>query len=190
MKAHMDHQHHNGSEMNEKHQPRASSPQHAEQLEEEALTRRNFLKIGVGALSALAAVELGGVSLMFLKARSQEGKFGGKINAGEVDTFPQGSVTEFAEGNFFLVRAKDGGFLSVYRRCPHLGCTVKWVEEKERFYCPCHASSFDMYGDFVSQPVPRALDSFNVSIKDGQVIVDTSKITQREHFSPDQLIYG
>ncbi len=66
MKAHMDH--------------------HAEEnIEETELTRRNFLKMGLGALSALAALELGGVSLMFLKARSQEGKFGGEINIGAVE---------------------------------------------------------------------------------------------------------
>lgn len=152
---------------------------------EQELTRRNFLKLGLGALSAVAAMELGGVGLLFLKARSQEGKFGGKITAGTVDDFPKGSVTEFEDGNFYLIRSQDGGFLSVYRRCPHLGCTVDWVEAKQRFYCPCHASSFDMYGDFVSQPVPRALDSFAITIKDGQVVVDTSQLTRRERFSPE-----
>ena len=157
---------------------------------EQELTRRNFLKLGLGALSAVAAMELGGVGILFLKARSQEGKFGGKITAGTVDDFPKGSVTEFEDGNFYLIRSQDGGFLSVYRRCPHLGCTVDWVEAKQRFYCPCHASSFDMYGDFVSQPVPRALDSFAITIKDGQVVVDTSQLTRRERFSPEQLTFG
>lgn len=171
MKAHMDHQ-----------------PE--DNLEETTLTRRNFLKMGVGALSALAALEIGGASLLFLKSRSQEGKFGGEFILGEPDAFPNNSVTEYADGNFFLIRTQEGGFLSVYRRCPHLGCTVEWVEAKQRFYCPCHASSFDMHGDFISQPVPRALDTFEVKIEDGQVVVDTSKITQRERFSPDQLIYG
>lgn len=157
---------------------------------EPELTRRNFLKLGLGALSAVAALELGGVGILFLKARSQEGTFGGKITAGTVEDFPKGSVTEFEDGNFYLIRSQDGGFLSVYRRCPHLGCTVDWVEAKQRFYCPCHASSFDMYGDFVSQPVPRALDSFAITIRDGQVVVDTSQLTRRERFSPEQLTFG
>lgn len=154
------------------------------------LTRRNFLKLGLGALSAVAAAEVLAVGLTFLKARSQEGSFGGKITAGSVDDFPNNSVTEFEDGNFYLVRAQDGGFLSVYRRCPHLGCTVEWVQAKQRFYCPCHASSFDQYGDFVSQPVPRALDSFKITIQDGQIVVDTSQLNRRERFSPDQLTYG
>jgi cytochrome b6-f complex iron-sulfur subunit len=192
MKAHMDHH----DEEMDRHEgtsqvKRAVSPPSSEQPPaEQELTRRNFLKLGLGALSAVAAIELGGVGILFLKARSQEGKFGGKITAGTLEDFPHGSVTEFEDGNFYLIRSQDGGFLSVYRRCPHLGCTVDWVEAKQRFYCPCHASSFDMYGDFVSQPVPRALDSFAITIKDGQVVVDTSQITRREKFSPEQLTFG
>ena len=155
----------------------------------ESLTRRDFLKAGLGTLSVLAAIEVGIVNLQFLRARSLEGKFGGTIVAGAIDEFPAGSVTEFTEANFFLVRAEQGGFLALYRRCPHLGCTVKWSEDDSRFYCPCHASSFDKYGDFVSQPVPRALDTFKVNFKDGKVVVDTSKPERRESFSTEQLAY-
>jgi cytochrome b6-f complex iron-sulfur subunit len=154
------------------------------------LTRRNFLGLGLGALSTLAVLEIGGASLMFLRARSLQGEYGGTMTAGSVEDFPAGSVTEFEDGNFFLVRSSDGGFLAIYRRCPHLGCTVKWVEDQERFYCPCHASSFDKHGDFINQPVPRALDSFTVQIEENQVQVDTSKLIQREYFSPEELVYG
>ena len=154
------------------------------------LTRRNFLQLGLGALSAVAFVETGIAGFMFLRSRSLEGGFGGTIKAGAVDSFPPGSVTEFPEENFYLVRDREGGFLAVYRRCPHLGCTVSWNGEDERFLCPCHASSFDIYGDFSSKPVPRALDIFPVSIDSTVVKVDTSQIQQRESFSPDQLVYG
>ena len=154
------------------------------------LTRRNFLGLGLGVLSTLAVLEIGGASVLFLRARSMEGKYGGRMTAGVVEDFPPGSVTEFEDGNFFLVRASDGGFLAIYRRCPHLGCTVKWVEDKERFYCPCHASSFDKHGDFIDQPVPRALDAFIIEIEDDLVRIDTSQLIQRECFSPDELVYG
>ncbi len=153
------------------------------------LRRRDFLKIGVSALSALAFLEAGVTGFMFLRSRSLEGDFGGVINAGPVESFPPGSVTEFQEDNFYLVRSQDGGFLAIYRRCPHLGCTVNWKADKERFYCPCHASSFDIYGNFDSQPVQRALDYFPVKIEKNMVKVDTSQLRRRESFSPDQLTY-
>lgn len=153
------------------------------------ITRRDFMKMGLGVLSSAAILEVGAGSLMYLRARSLDGSFGGTVVAGNVDEFPENSVTEFKEANFFLVRAKDSGFLAVYRRCPHLGCTVEWSKSKERFYCPCHASSFDMNGDFISQPVTKALDIFKVSFRDRQVLVDTSQLVRREQFSPDQVTY-
>ncbi|MCA9973295.1 MAG: Rieske (2Fe-2S) protein, partial [Anaerolineales bacterium] len=107
----------------------------------EALTRRSFLKLGLGALSGLAVLEMGGASLLFMQPRSLDGAFGGVVAAGAVDSFPVGTVTEFPDGRFFLVRAADGGFLAVYSRCTHLGCSVSWEAEAQHFFCPCHASS-------------------------------------------------
>jgi cytochrome b6-f complex iron-sulfur subunit len=154
------------------------------------LGRRNFLKMGMGALSVLAALEVGGVSFFFLQARMQEGESGGVVTAGQVEGFPTGSVTEFPAEGFFLVRSQDGGFLAVDRRCPHLGCIVEWVPEKNHFLCPCHASTFDFHGNFENPPVPRPLDTFAVQIKDTKVIVDTSRKRQRQDFSPEQLAYA
>ncbi len=157
----------------------------------QALSRRNFLKVGLGALGALAALELGGAGFMYLRARSEEGDFGGVITAGAVEKFPPGSVTEYPESHLFVIRAPDGGFLAVYSRCPHLGCTVSWVPEGNHFICPCHASSFDFFGTFESPPVPRSLDTFDIQIdEDGVLKVDTSHLHQRERFSPDQLAYA
>lgn len=153
------------------------------------ITRRDFVKLGAGALGALAVLEMGIAGVLFLRSRGLEGEFGDEIKAGEVENFPPGSVTEFADGNFFLVRATDGGFLAIYRRCPHLGCTVNWVPDQDRFYCPCHASAFDMYGNFENQTVTRALDTFPVSFDEQVVIVDTRQFVRREQFSTEQLAY-
>ncbi len=154
----------------------------------EQLTRRNFLKLGLGALSSLAMLEIGGASLLFMQPRSLEGEFGGTVMAGLVDSFPLGSVTEFPDGRFFLIRDDSGGFLAVYNRCTHLGCTVSWEADQHHFFCPCHASSFDIHGDVENPPAPRALDTFPVEITDGQVWVNTSRAQQRDTFEPEQLV--
>ncbi|MBE2221662.1 MAG: Rieske (2Fe-2S) protein [Anaerolineae bacterium] len=154
------------------------------------VTRRDFLKLGIGALSALALLEVGGASLIFLQPRSLEGEFGGMVTAGLVDSFPIGSVVEFTNGRFYLVRSHDGGFLAVYRRCTHLGCTVEWEAQENRFFCPCHASSFDLVGNVENTPAPRALDTFPITIDAGQIIVDTGTIQTRDAFAPDQLVYA
>jgi len=154
------------------------------------ISRRSFMKTGLGVLSAVAVLEVGGAGLMFLRSRSLEGEFGGVIAAGPVDRFPPASVTEFTEARFFLIRSQDGGFLATHIRCPHLGCTVNWKSGENRFLCPCHASHFDFYGNFEKAPVSRALDTFSVQIKDGQVTVNTAILQQRDRFTPEQLVYA
>ncbi len=153
----------------------------------EQLTRRNFLRLGLGALSSLAILEVGGASLLFMQPRSLDGEFGGLVAAGTVDSFPLASVTEFPDGRFFLIRDIDGGFLAVYNRCTHLGCTVSWEADQHHFFCPCHASSFDVHGDVENPPAPRALDTFPVEIADNQVWVDTTRAQQRDRYTPEQL---
>ena len=152
------------------------------------MSRRNFLKLGAAALSALATLEIFGASLLFLKPRSLEGEFGGVVEAGPVDSFPPGSITEFPDGRFFLIRTEDGGFLAVYRRCTHLGCSVGWEPTANEFVCPCHGSHFDFYGDVQNPPAPRALDTFAVRIEDGVVLVDTSRAQPRDRFDTDQIV--
>ena len=154
------------------------------------VTRRDFLKLGVGALSALAVLEIGGASLLFMRPRTLEGEFGGVVNAGAVDSFTPGSVVHFPNSRFYLIRSQEGGFLAVYQRCTHLGCSVEWEADGGRFFCPCHASSFDMVGNVQNPPAPRALDIFPVTIEDGQVLVDTGTIQSRDSFAAEQLAYA
>lgn len=153
------------------------------------MNRRNFLQNSLKALTAVAVIELGAAGMLFLRAHSLEGEFGGIMTLGEIDEFTPGTVVEYEDGNFFLVRKDDGGFMAVYRRCPHLGCTVQWVSNKQKFFCPCHAASFDPNGEFENEPVSRALDTFRVFFEDGMVKVDTSQTTAREHHSPTDISY-
>jgi cytochrome b6-f complex iron-sulfur subunit len=158
--------------------------------EPQLFSRRNVLKLGVGALSALALLEFGGASVLYLQSNTSLGEFGGIVTAGPVDDFPPSSVTEFPHARFFLIRTPDGGFLAAHSRCTHLGCTVTWSQQDEQFVCPCHAAAFDFYGIQEGPPTPRPLDLFNVQIVAGEVRVDTSKIRQRESFESIQLVHA
>lgn len=165
--------------------------EHAKSVTNEmAVSRRNFLKYGLGALGAATLLELGGATLLYLRPQETAVSFGKVVNVGPVDAFPPGSVTEFTNGRFFLIREEGGGFLAIYRRCPHLGCTVHWEPEENQFHCPCHAARFDVHGDYNNPPVPRPLDTFAISITEEGVLVDTATLQQREQFEPEQLAYA
>ena len=159
------------------------------QCEKDDLSRRKFLQTGLKVLGGLALLELGGASLLYLRARSLEGEFGGIITVGKVDEFPPGSVVEIEDANFYLVPDAEGGFMAIYRRCPHLGCTVNWISKKGKFYCPCHAASFDQHGEFNSQLVSRALDIFPVFFENGMVKVDTVQVQARPHHLSEHVVY-
>ena len=87
-----------------------------------SLSRRDFGKLALGALGGLAVIEAAIVGLGYAAPRVGEGQFGSVITCGQVTEFPNGSVTPFNEGRFYLVRLQDGGFLALYRKCTHLGC--------------------------------------------------------------------
>ena len=43
------------------------------------------------------------------------------------------------------------------RRCPHLGCALKWNKSEHSFDCPCHGSRFDKTGKIIDNPSNRDL---------------------------------
>ncbi|MBM3127349.1 MAG: Rieske 2Fe-2S domain-containing protein [Chloroflexi bacterium] len=153
------------------------------------MPRRDFLRLAWIALIGVATVEAGVVGTGFFLPRLAAGEFGSIFKCGSVDKFPNGSVTPFNEGRFYLVRIQDGGFLALYRKCTHLGCAVPWDQTKKQFICPCHASVFDQNGAVLNAPAPRPLDLFQVNIVNGEVQVDTGKPISRDRFDPAQVVY-
>jgi len=156
-------------------------------------SRRSFLnKLWMG-LGILALVEFAGAMLVYFRTIKTGGTSGASrtvIEAGPVDQFSLNSVTAFTIGKFYLCRLDDGGFLAVSRKCTHLGCTVPWLEKEKRFACPCHGSAFDIRGEVVNAPAPRALDLYPLYIENDMVKVDTSKQIKRSGFRADQVVYA
>lgn len=154
--------------------------------------RRSFLKLVWAGLGLAALGEAAVVVASFLKPRREREKADGPglFAAGPLDAFATGSVTAFPAGRFYLVRLADGGLLALSRQCTHLGCSVPWDEEKGRFVCPCHASSFDVMGEVLSAPAPRPLDTFPVRVENGIVKVDLAAPQRRSAFDPSQVVRG
>ena len=157
------------------------------------LSRRNFLKRLWIVLGALTLVEVIAVVVAWFKPRPQPAHANTEdalVTAGSVDRFEPGTVSAFTQGKFYLVRLEDGGFMALSRRCTHLSCTVPWVESENQFMCPCHSSAFDIRGEVINPPAPRALDLHPVAIENRVVRVDTSRLFKRSAFSTDQVVYA
>ncbi len=152
-------------------------------------TRRLWFRwLGWGAILAmLGQWTIGFVFGFFWPQKT--GAFGGAVTAGQVGDFKVGDVKVVREGKFYVTRVPEG-FLALWWKCPHLGCTVPWKEtepamggppgtgdlgfaKEGRFHCPCHGSIYNRYGQILEGPAPRPMDRFPMKIQDGKLVVDT-----------------
>lgn len=164
-----------------------------QETEDPGLTKRDLLTRLWSGLGIVALFEFLGVGAVFLRPRKPRVKIGGfgeLIVAGGIDQFQPDTVTAFRKGQFYLARLEDGGFLALSRKCTHLGCTVLWAPEENRFKCPCHASIFDITGNVVAPPAPRPLDVYPLSIENSIVKVNTGKPARRRQFERSQVKYS
>ncbi len=158
----------------------------SERMVKQELPRRHFLLWVWGAIMVTLAGQAGLALVSFFKPFIEPGSFGGKVNAGRIEEFPVGSITHIHQGRFYVSRS-DEGVLAMWQRCTHLGCTVPWRDDEGQFHCPCHGGLYNKKGEVIGGPPPRPLDLFPVEIVDGEIMVDTSQVIERDQFDPSQV---
>lgn len=85
-----------------------------------------------------------------------------KVNGWERSSHSYGAFVLRQEGEEVIV------FSDV---CTHLSCRVNWDPDTKEYHCPCHAASFDKYGEVLNGPPPRPMDRFETKIEDGQLYI-------------------
>lgn len=160
--------------------------------------RRKFLLRGVGfaSLAFLGQFTLASIDFLYPRLR---GGFGSKIEIGSEEEI-RGEIESTREPKFipdgrFYITIYEGdpsdaadipayksanvdvsGYMALYRKCVHLGCSVPWCAPAKWFECPCHGSKYSINGEYRDGPAPRSLDQFRVEVVDGQIVVDTAEI--------------
>lgn len=133
--------------------------------------RRTFLLLMIGAVSAALAALAAWPVWRFLAPSSEDGA------AAKVPV-PRASV-EVGAAHFFnfrgrpavLLQPTPGKFLAFSAVCTHLGCIVKWEQDKGEFLCPCHAGRFSAEGAVLGGPPPKPLESLPVALAGDQILV-------------------
>jgi cytochrome b6-f complex iron-sulfur subunit len=98
-----------------------------------------------------------------------------EFKIGTIDNYPEG-VDFLADRRIFVVREKNL-IRVVSAVCTHLGCTVNWVAERNRWECPCHGSVFNNEGKVIRGPARRPLPWYEVSLTPaGRILVDERRI--------------
>ncbi len=134
-------------------------------VEVSAPSRREFLYYIWGASMVLILGEASAGLIWFMLPRFKEGAFGGVFNYSPDKVLGTDSPpTNVPEGRFWVSNVENEGLIILYAVCTHLGCLPKWVENNNRFECPCHGSKFQRNGRYIEGPAPRSLDRFRTTI--------------------------
>lgn len=151
--------------------------------------RRRLLGWFWALLSLLACIEVGWLTGSIFKSRksgADRSRLEGFVDAGRVETFKVGDVKAIPEAMLYLARLEDGSFIALSKTCTHLGCTLPWNDEQQKFVCPCHGSTFAQNGVVLTAPAVRPLDYYPVRIENGLIRIDMSSPMKREIFDPSQ----
>jgi len=133
--------------------------------------RRTFLTVLLAGLGAVLAAMAGWPVIRFLSP----GDTGGadvKVTLPR-DKVPVGGAEfiDFRGRPAVVLQPKPGEFVALTAVCTHLGCIVKWVNEKQEFLCPCHGGRFSSSGQVLGGPPPKPLESFEVGLDGDQLVI-------------------
>ncbi len=148
-------------------------------------TRRTFLIRSIAAIGGGVTVAIGVPAALFVtgSARAQEEQDTwirlASTSSVEPNAAPvlmkavvsrrSGYLVEEQEISVFVTTTDGVNFNVLSNICTHLGCRVRWVDEQDGFFCPCHNAIFGADGEVLEGPPPRPLDQFEVMVEDGQL---------------------
>ncbi|PLX89676.1 MAG: cytochrome B6 [Desulfuromonas sp.] len=133
--------------------------------------RRTFLGVLLGGFSVALGAALGWPVFKFLAPRA------GADEAQQVK-IPRDQVA-IGGAHFFnfqgrpavILQPEAGNFVALSAVCTHLGCIVKWENDKGEFLCPCHGGQFSASGQVLGGPPPKPLDTYPVAVVDQDIMV-------------------
>ena len=139
--------------------------------------RRTFLDalLATGFVSTAAAIAYPVSQFLIPPAGGEPAT--DSASAGRASALRPNSAAIFKFGNRpgIVVRTVDGDVRAFSAVCTHLDCTVQFKSDTSQLWCACHNGTYDLAGNVVSGPPPRALEKFVVNIRgegaDAEIVV-------------------
>jgi len=129
--------------------------------------RRTFLDavLAVGFVSTAAAIAY--PVLRFLAPPANAETETATAVAGKAGALKpnSGVIFRFGSKPGIVVRTADGDVRAFSAVCTHLDCTVQFKADTSELWCACHNGTYDLGGNVVSGPPPRALEKFVVNLR-------------------------
>lgn len=137
-------------------------------------SRRRFLTWLSGAFLSLWGFGAAAVIGAYLRAPDRERDTAERIvRVGLLDDLRIGEARLVRHGAtpFYVVRLDASRVVALSAICTHVRCVLGFDRERRGLVCPCHDGRFDLGGNVLSGPPPRALPVYAVRIRAGEVYV-------------------
>jgi Rieske Fe-S protein len=153
---------------------------------EDTVSRRNFLSIATLTIGGLigAGLAIPAVAYIIGPAMKRDNAqnwirvgFIAKVELGSPTLVKvkvertTGWIVDEEEISAYILTENGRDFIVMSNVCTHLGCRVRWIEDQQQFFCPCHNGVFDKTGNVVSGPPPRPLDRYVVKIEGDKLFI-------------------
>lgn len=145
--------------------------------EEEAFSRRGFVKLAIGGMGLAYAGALGYPIFRYLNSPVEESIAMAavkEVTLKDALGLPKGSALMFKFGvrPSLLIHHNDDSWVALEAVCTHMGCTVAYDGTKDRIHCACHGGVYDSKtGENVSGPPPRPLKRYELVMGDEGITV-------------------
>ena len=154
--------------------------------EPQELSRRSFLGFVTWAIGGLISLGMGVPAISYLigpalkKLDSDAWIRLGGVSRVELQTptlfktkviRQTGWITDERELSVYVFTENGRDYTAMSNICTHLGCRVRWIDEQDQFFCPCHNAVFDKLGQVVDGPPPRPLDRYEIKVEDDQIFI-------------------
>jgi len=120
-------------------------------------------------------------NVLFEPPQSFEAGYPWQLRIGEVDE-------RFKQSNRVWLVRDQNGIYALLAICTHLGCTPNWLQEEQKFKCPCHGSGYTPEGINFEGPAPRPMDRAQVELDpSGQIVVDVGRLYEWPKGQPSEF---
>ena len=153
---------------------------------ETTINRRSFLRLAIWAIGGLIGLGMGIPAIAYIVGPAlQKDKIQSWIKLGTASKVELGTPTLFKakverktgwivneeELSAYILTENGRDFVGMSNICTHLGCRVRWIAERQQFFCPCHDGIYDKQGNVVSGPPPRPLDRYELKVDNEQIYI-------------------
>jgi menaquinol-cytochrome c reductase iron-sulfur subunit len=148
---------------------------------EQQISRRDFMKVTIAGVGGIIGAAVGLPAIAYIIGPALKQNTDTWIRLGSVSKVELNNPTLFKttvdtqtgwissqeELSAYVLTENGQDFVVMSNVCTHLGCRIRWIPDKEGFYCPCHNGVFAKDGTVVSGPPPRPLDHYESKVENG-----------------------